>query len=315
MAPRQLLTSRAIIGEFYNRLDQGDAGWANRLAMKISSNQASETYGWLGMSPQMREWVGQRQAKDLREYSFRIDNKDHEATLEINVNDIRRDKSGQIMVRVAELAQRTLSYPAKLLSTLIINAESTVGYDGQYFFDTDHAEGDSGAQSNDIAVDISEVPASSHGTTTAPSVAEMQAAILKGIQQIIGLKDDQGEPMNENARSFEVMVPTALWSVAVAAVKLPVIDGGDSSTIRSLPGFNIEVVVNPRLTWTDKFAVFRTDGQTKPFILQEEQPVEVDAIAEGSELEFKEKKHWYGVSWAGNVGYGYWQHATLVTLT
>ena len=41
----------------------------------------------------------------------------------------------------------------------------------------------------------------------------------------------------------------------------------------------------------------------------------MDAIAEGSELEFREKKHQYGVKAMRNVGYGYWQRACLVTHT
>lgn len=314
MSAKKLLTSRAIIGEFYNRLENGPLGWVTRIAMKIKSTQESESYAWLGMTPTMREWIGGRLAKDLRENSFDLRNKPHESTLEISVDDLRRDSSGQILIRIGEMADRANAYPAKLLSSLIVNGESTLCYDGQYFFDTDHAEGDSGAQSNDIPVDISELPVSSHGTTAAPSTAEMQKAILAGAQAILGFKDDQGEPMSENATEFDVMVPTPLWSVAIAAVKLPVIDGGDSNLIPA-GTLKFNVIVNPRLSWTTKFAVVRADGQTKPFILQEEVPVEMSAVAEGSELEFKHRKHWYGAFWSGNVGYGYWQHACLVTLT
>ena len=43
--------------------------------------------------------------------------------------------------------------------------------------------------------------------------------------------------------------------------------------------------------------------------------VTVDAVAEGSETEFKEKKHLYGVKAIRNVGYGYWQRACYVTMT
>lgn len=303
----KLITSRAVIGEMYMRLTAGDTSYVNRYAMKMESSQEIETYAWLGMAPKMREWVGGRQPKGLREQSFQITNKDHEATLEILTKDLRREKWGQIRIRIAELSRRTLTYPASLLTTLIVNGGASVCYDGQYFYDTDHAEGDSGAQSNALTF------AAATGTT--PTVAEFRDAVLQAIAAILGFKDDQGEPMNEDARTFEVMVPTVLWPTATAALTLPQLDAGATNLIPALQGFSIQPVVNARLSDATKFYVHRTDADTKPFILQEEVPLNVAAIAEGSELEFKEKKHWYGVDWAGNVGYGFWQHSVQTTFT
>jgi len=302
-----LITSRAVIGMFYEALSMGDAGWVGDLSMKVQSDQASEQYAWLGMSPQMREFQGSRSAKDLREFSFSITNKEHEATLEVLTKELRRDKTGQLRIRIGELADRAMSYPAKLMSTLIENGESSVCYDSQYFFDTDHAEGDSGTQDNDITY------AAATGTT--PTVDEMRAAIIKSVKQILGFKDDRGEPVNENARNFGVMVPLEYWQQAIEAVNLPTVSTGGANVIPNLPGFNIQVIPNVRLTWTTKMATFTTDGRMKPFILQEEVPISIAAVAEGSELEFNEKKHRYGVDWEGNVGYGDWKKACLLTFT
>ncbi|GGX33214.1 hypothetical protein GCM10007242_45420 [Pigmentiphaga litoralis] len=307
------LSSRAIIGEYYNTLQQDlGSSWIDSLSNYFESNQESETYAWLGMSPVMREWVGGRQAKGLREGGLTIRNKKFEATLEVLVDEIRRDKTGQVMLRVRELAQRTNSHWAKLLSELILKGESSVCYDGQYFFDTDHQEGDSGQQSNIVSVDVT--------TPAAPSAGEMETAILRAIEQIVGLKDDTGEPANENARQFQVMVPVKFMSVAAAALGSQIIV--DSSTSRSngiitlgqIGGFATSLTVNARLNWADKFAVFRTDGETRALIRQEEEKVTMAAIAEGSELEFKEDKHEYGVKAIRNVGYGYWQRAVLAKL-
>jgi phage major head subunit gpT-like protein len=304
------LSSRAIIGEFYNTLEQNvGALYVPGISALFDSNQESETYKWLGMAPQMREWVGGRQAKGFRENGITIVNKTYEATLEVLLDEIRRDKTGQVMVRVRELAMRTNAHWAKLLSDLIVGGEAGLCYDGQFFFDTDHSEGDSGTQSNDITYDSA--------STTIPTAAEMEAAILKSVETMIGFKDDQGEPMNEEAMSFLVMVPVSFMAATAAALKNPVIvdsNGSRTNTIANLGGFSFELAVNPRLSWTTKFATFRTDGQTKPFIRQEEEGVTISAIAEGSELEFKENKHNYGVKAIRNVGYGYWQHAVLTTL-
>lgn len=305
------LSSRAIIGEFYKTLEIDiGAAWVDPLSMLFTSDQDSEEYKWLGQSPAMREWVGGRHAKGFIENGISITNLHFEATIEVLVKEMRRDKTGQVMARIRDLAQRTNSHWASLLSTLIINAEAAVCYDGQYFFDTDHSEGSSGTQSNDITTDISALPASVHGAaTTAPSVEEAQQSIITSISQILGFKDNQGEPMNEGARTFLVMTPMSLYPVFSKAVNIPVGTGVSEQTIP--PEMSISVVPNARLTWTDKFATFRTDGNVKPFIRQQETEVDLKAKAEGSEFEFDNAAHQYGVDTWRNVGYGYWQHACL----
>lgn len=311
------LSSRAIIGEFYKtlRIDLGNS-WIPGLSMEFNSNQESEEYKWLGMVPAMREWVGGRQAKGLRENGITVINKHYEATLDFLLREMRRDKTGQVMVRVRELARRTNSHWASLLSTLILNGPSTACYDDQFFFDTDHSEGDSGTQSNDISVDISALPTAVHGVVTAPSVEEMQLAIIQGIQQILSFVDDQGEPMNENATDFLVMTPVSLWHTAKTAVGLPIqLDASQTGLQQVKQDINIQAVANQRLSsWTDEFAVFRTDGEVKPFIRQSETGVQIKAKAEGSEYEFDNDAHQYGVDTWRNVAYGYWQHACLVTM-
>lgn len=311
------LSSRAIIGEFYRRLEQ-DAGqsWITAVSMLFQSDQESETYKWLGQSPVMREWIGGRQAKGFRENGITIANKHFEATLEVLISELRRDKTGQLRVRIQELAERTNSHWASLLSTLIQNGTSAICYDGQYFYDTDHSEGKSGTQSNLITVDISDlpIPTDEKGSPTEPSARVVKSAILRGVRQIISFKDDQGEPMNENARNFLVMVPTSFMDVVNAALNSSVLSGGETNDLSSSRNFSINYAVNPRLTWSDKFAIFRTDGSVAPFIRQEETPVALNAIAEGSEEEFKNQRHLYGVDAWRNVGYGYWQKSCLVTL-
>ncbi len=229
-----------------------------------------------------------------------------ESTIRVDADEQRRDKSGQIMVRINEMARRVATHPNKLLTDLIEAGESTQTYDDQFFFDTDHSEGDSGSQDNDITFDAT--------TPTAPTDAEMFEAIIKGIAQIVSFKDDSGEPMNESARGFLVMVPMGFLSSTLIALSSNNIDSTGNPLAGSEP-FKVDWVANPRLTWTDRFALFRTDGESRPFIFQEELPVQVQALAEGSELEANENQHQYGVKAIHAAGYGFWQDACLVTLT
>ena len=87
------MSSRAIIGQFYHRLSElSGASWIDQLVARFQSNQESETYNWFGQVPQMREWVSGRLVKHLRTYGLTIVNKTWEATLEVDVNDLRRDQ-------------------------------------------------------------------------------------------------------------------------------------------------------------------------------------------------------------------------------
>ncbi len=305
------ITARGVRGLILAALDTGNNSWIDRVAMRMSSDQAIETYAWLGSSPAMREFIAGRQPAELKENSFQISNKDYETSLKVLLKDMRRDKLGMIQMRVNQLADRAMDHPAKLLSNLLVAGEATTCYDGQYFFDTDHSDGDSGTLSNSITYNstAASVP------TTAPTTDVMGEAILKSIQQMYGFKDDKGEPINQSARDFTVMVPTPFMGVALKATTAILGTGGVSATLPSLSQyFNITVVPNARLnSWTTKFVTLRTDEAAKPFILQEEGPMDVMALGEGSEYAQLNKECLFGIDWSGNVGYAWWQHACLTT--
>jgi phage major head subunit gpT-like protein len=312
-----ILNSRAVLGMYYARLENPlAAGWIDGVSNLFGSDQASEQYPFLGQVPRFREWIGGRQAKGLRANELTIRNRHYEATLEIALRDLRRDKTGQLQARISEFADEGDAHWGTLVSALIQNGASTVCYDGQYFFDTDHAEGDSGTQDNDIQVDISAVPGAGNDNTPAfPNAAQMQAAIIKGIAQTLSFKDDRGRPMNSNARAFLVTVPIGLWMPAVGAL-------GTLTTAAMTQNLNPNLIANlrvdvqmvPELTWTDSFAVWRTDAAIKGLIRQSETEPMVKMKDESSEFAFDNDAIQLGVdAWRG-ADYGLWQRACYVTM-
>jgi len=317
MADQSVLSSRAVIGMYYERLAAATGvAWIDACSNYFTSDQDSEKYPWLGMVPALREWIGGRQAKSLSENYVDIVNKHYEATIEFALRDLRRDKTPQIQARINEFADRGISHWASLLSTLLVNGATAVCYDGQYFFDTDHLEGASGTLSNKINVDISALPATTHGTAvTAPSPEEMQQAILAAISQMYTFLDDQGEPLNENAQAFHVIAPVGLFAATRSALTLV---RQAAASVFDMTDFAITASVNPRLTaagWTDKFVTVRTDGAVKPLIRQEETMTELKVKDEMSEYAFDNDAIQIGLDTWRNVGYGRWQGAVLTTLT
>ncbi len=309
------LGTRDIIGTFFARLEADPAfaiinalAWFNR-----DTDQEVEKYKWLGQVPMMREWIGGRKAKGFNDFGYEIQNRKYEATLAVAIPDMERDKTAQIMTRIQELAQAANLNKWSLLAELIKLGGSKLCYDGQFFFDTDHQEGDSGVQSNSITYDVAD-PA-------IPTAKEMQQAIFNSISQMLMFKNDQGEPMNEFAKSFMVMVPILYFQSALAAVTATQLDQGETNPLSKLKenGYNIDVAPAPRLgvgvgPWTDKFATFRTDSPMKPFIIQEEKPLSMKHLDETSEHAIKEDEVLFTVDSREGAGYGLWQYAVQTQL-
>ena len=306
------LGSRGIIGSFYNRLETlSGVSWINLLAMYIATNQGSEEYKWLGMSPRMREWIGGRHAKGLRENGLTIVNKTYEATLELDVDEIRRDKTGQIDIRINELAIGTIEHWATLLSLFIDAGTGTTygnAYDGIPFFSASHSNGDSGTWKNLLT--SSEVSELNIATAATPTPTEFAKAIFGTIAYLMkNIKDDQGQMFNKSARNWLVMTgaPSIYVALEQAVSNRTVIDTGGAAYDNPLPQskFKVTAEFNPELTSFNGFYISRIDSVVKPFIQQEEMGVQMSAIAEGSELEFESNVHHYGVKALRNVGYGY----------
>jgi hypothetical protein len=243
----------------------------------------------------------------LKEYSFRIDNKDWESTLVVKNRDLLRDKTGQLRMRIGEFVQRARSHEEKLISSLIDAADGTTlgtSYDGVAFFADNHSV-------NGVTTDNSITY--NANTTTAPTSTEMSDAIMLSIQALYGFKDDQNEPINQNETKFIVMVPTPFWSAAVTAVSKDRLSANTDNPLLNI-GLNIRVVQNPRLSWTTKFATFCAGSMAKAFIQQTEVPLTARNLGVGSDHEFKNNEQLFSVEKTGNVAYGRFDKAILTTL-
>ena len=327
LTPLQTLSSRAIIGRFYQTFEsEMKQGLVGKLAARFTSNQESETYKWLGQVPGVREFLGERMMKQLRASGVTIVNRKWESSLQIDVDDIRRDKTGQVSVRIDELAAKFADHPAKLLTDLIIQGENTTlaaCHDGQALFSASHRYMDAsdagGAQINLLT--NTQVPALNVATATAPTEQEMALAILNSIAYQFGYVDDAGDPINQQARSFAVLVPISLFGTALAAVSNAMLLGtGGASFSNPLKstGWSIEVVPMPRLTiagWTDRFVIARTDGSSAAFIMQEEVSPKVTYLGDESEFAKLNQKHLAMVDGTYNVGLGHWQNIVKATLS
>ena len=275
----------------------------------LSSENPTELYGGLGTVPMLREFTGKRQVNKLRPLTFQITNAVYELTIGVSKDDLIYPKIGIANLNKAINGGqiRYNTHWRKLITDLLI--ANPLGYDGIAYFSASHAEANSGTQTNLTSVDIA--------TTTAPTAGEMETAILKGVDTLRKLKDDQGEPINEDLDSFVVMVPVPFANATYAALKAPLIVDAAATGARTAliqySGLTFTVVVNPRLTWTTDFALFAADG--RGFIRQQVGQLEITAKAEGSEFYHDTQGHEYGLRVIRSAGVGDWKGATKVTFT
>ena len=111
------------------------------VAMEAPSSGRSVDYKWLGDFPTMKEWVGERQIKDLGAFHYEITNKPFESTIEVDRDDIDDDQIGVYTPMIQGLAQAAKSHPDILVWALLKAGFATPCFDGQYFFDSDHPVG------------------------------------------------------------------------------------------------------------------------------------------------------------------------------
>jgi len=314
------ITERSVLGMFYERLQQNiGTSWIESIATPIiESDQDSEDYAWLGMVPQLSEKRGEKKYSELRESDWVVKNIEFQGGIKIPKKHVLYDKTGQVRIRVNELADRALAHWVSLISPLIVNGATTLCYDGHYFFDTTHQEGDSGVQSNSTTFNVV--------TPTAPTPVEMIDAILSGVEQITGFKDDKGEYVNENMSEFLVLVGTPLMGPGLRALSQSNVNGGDTNILIEQDSFRLRVQSSPRFSsWTDKFAIFATEGQQKPVIRQQRVPNQdgggYDVNGMLMQMLWTDSEHYklhdeclVSVETERNAAYGDWKKSCLVTL-
>lgn len=314
----QYLSRAEIYAQYYERLNaQTNALWLAKLTEYVPSNAASNLYKMISMVPAYEEAIGAVDPVTLTTNGFEIRNKEYKAALRIPKMDLRRDQTGLLSARIGDFTGRGLSLWLKLCTTLVLNGHVGTCYTGTTFFSTTHSEGNSGTYKNLLTK--TEVPALQVVAPTAPTPYEMAKAILGMCLYFYTYLDDQGEPRNEMARKFHVMVPLNLGGATMSAVTKATLETGSGTIDNPLVNngsFEVTFDINPRLTWTDKFTVSVADGFLKPLIRQEEQTIETDVFGPESEHFRKNDEALIkGNTWR-NVGYGTpWQMArgTLAT--
>jgi phage major head subunit gpT-like protein len=110
----------------------------NALAMEIPSTTGENIYPYLKEFGTIREWVGDRQIQNIAQGDFKIGNKPFEETHGIPRSAVEDDTYGLYGPMFEQTGQNVASFPSEQVFTTLKSGLTTLGPDGQFFFDTDH---------------------------------------------------------------------------------------------------------------------------------------------------------------------------------
>lgn len=305
--------SRAIVPFLFQRLmDAPSDGWVLDVAGDVlRSDQPRETFVGLGSVAPMEKWDGAREERELVAFDHPIENDTFQTSLVVRKRERMYDHTQQIERRIDDLTGRYGQHWNKLAAKALDvgTLAGSLCYDGQPFFSTTHNDGRGEPdQSNLLNVGAP--------SGAAPTKDEMHDAIFRALGTFVALKDDLGEPRNEDQRSFVLLYPPHMMQAVAGAIGSPMLEGGTSNDLVAMGGYTFRPRAEPRLSlagtqdWTLSFALLSTDGRA--LARMEVEGPNITSKAEGSDYEHDTGNHSYGVDATRGLGYAAWQSAMRI---
>jgi len=261
-----------------------------RLATVVDSSSDKESYNWLGNVPALREWTDERVPGALRTHEYEIPNRKYEATIEVDRETFEDDRLGQVKPRIEELALRAACHPDELVVGLLNGGFATECYDGAYFFDSTHSEGDSGTQSNLLSAAL--------------DAAGLEAAITA----MMGFKDDQGKPLGVKPDTL-LVGPDNFFTAREILNSVSIVVAG-STDVEKPAGNPLSGMLNLEVSpfvEEGKWFVMATGYPVRPLVMQWRIRPEFTAVTNPSdEYVFSTDVFKYGVRSRLGAGYGLW---------
>lgn len=123
--------------EFETAKAKAPTQWAS-IATRVPSGNTSNTYGWLGQFPKLREWTGDRVFNSIKEYGYTVTNKLYEATVDIPRTALEDDELGTYTPLFQEMGYAAATHPDEIIFGLLKKGNTELCYDGKPFFTNDH---------------------------------------------------------------------------------------------------------------------------------------------------------------------------------
>lgn len=283
-----------------------------KIAMLKTSVHEQEVYAWLDLIPSLRKWAGPRVINQLSTRAQSLKNELFEDTIGVRRAKLEDDTAGIYSDYIRQLGMASALWPEQLVIAALKAGASSVVYDNQYFFDTDHPvnldDPSSAVQANDFDYSVNGANGGAAGFT-ADNIAD---AYAKGRQ----LKAGNGEPYDVN---YNIMlVPPQLTYAANklmngTLIAQPVGANAAAAIDNQIKGL-MEPVTSARLSDQPGY-IYLLDCRmpVKPFLFQERNSPEFTPRFDPADPHvFNNDEFLAGVRARGAAGYGPWWLAARV---
>lgn len=289
---------RVTLSLVFNQAFTGTEKWWPKVAMYNPTTEKIGRMGWLANLPKMRELVGDRVMQNIAERSYDIVNKDRDLSLEIHRDQIETAIQGGYAVSMQLLAETAAKYPDQLIATLMQAGSSTLCFDQQYYFDTDHP-----VSLSDASLSTYSNYDASGKSLTLDNYVSVRAAMM-------ARKGENGLPLG--VRPNLLVVPPQLEHIArqIATSSLIINTAGASpaagaAAMENVMKGTVEVLVIEELA-NEATAWYLLDTRrvVKPFVYQSRREISFEMLGMDSE-HFKKTNKIAIIGDASNAaGYG-----------
>jgi phage major head subunit gpT-like protein len=236
---------RAIVMETFENSPRADL---SGIVLDVPMTTKTIDLSWVAALGKMREWLGERQVRDIVAKNFTLTPKHYEHTIGMKQDDIDDDTLNQYAPQIRLIAAGALR-ELDAAASGVLDANSTC-YDGQPLVDNSHPAFGPYAAFDNL-----------NGTGALSADATGYGYVLTGMGMMAAFADAEGRNLGLSAKAL--VVPNALRYVAEALVKSP-FKVGTTSDFNALSG--LKVIVLPGLTDATNWYLMDTDASVPPVI-------------------------------------------------
>jgi hypothetical protein len=309
------LSSAGIIGLMLSIMDVMSATpWAFMVShQNFNAQDDSIEYATASATPQMRRWIGGRDAKRLFAQTITLRSEQYEATLVDKVKNWVYDKTGLLNQRLSNFIGRSYTHWDKLASEALELGASTLTYDGANFFSASHSTGSSGTIKNLLTK--TDLTALDVVLETAVTTSEAANIVFALFTHFMSFKDDQGEPIHGDLNKMLIMVPPKLYGVFIQAATSAIVTDTVGSRDNPLAKMDLQISIKPNARLTSDVVIYAFAMNGDPaLILQQQGEVVPSSKAEGSDFEHDTDQWEFGIKADRSVGLFCWQACIKATI-